>query len=130
MGNFRRIFLLAILTAAWYWNKQKQIKLIAGKSVRIGTKPPVSVQEILSPVSLYLHAESNLYYRELHHSIWKYLNNKLQISGSEMNKSMLAFELRKAGVEALLISEMVAILQQCETGIYTPANIIVDKKAF
>lgn len=123
-------FSLIILSVGWYLNRKKQIQLSAEKEKQVPLEADISIEEMLLPLTWLINSDNKSYCRELNYFFWKYFNRKLQISGSEMNKVFLAEKLRTAGVEISLIDELISLLQQCETGIYTDANSMADKEIF
>lgn len=123
-------FSLIILSVGWYLNRKKQIQLSAEKEKQVPLEADISIEEMLLPLTGLINSDNKSYCRELNYFFWKYFNRKLQISGSEMNKVFLAEKLRTAGVEISLIDELISLLQQCETGIYTDANSMADKEIF
>ena len=88
---------------------------------------PPSVEEILLPASLAISKENKIFYRELNRSIWDYFEDRFPDANINMNKSDLATILNRKAVRPELINKLMAIIHQCETGVYTNADMNVNK---
>jgi len=88
---------------------------------------PPTVEEILMPVSSALNEENKIFYRELNRSIWNYFQDRFPDFNINMNKSDLAAILNRKAVKPELISKLMAVIHQCETGVYTNAQMNVNK---
>lgn len=65
----------------------------------------------------------NLYtafYEELHKAVLGFVADKLNMSAGELNKDSISEELQKKGVDASLVSRLVAIIDACEFARYSP----------
>jgi hypothetical protein len=97
------------------------------KKLEVPLNAPVTVEEILMPVSSALNKESKIFYKELNRSIWIYFQDRLPGSRMNVNKSELAAILDRRGVKPELINKLMAIIHQCETGAYTNAEMNINK---
>lgn len=88
------------------------------------------VQEYLAPASAYTESGGSLFYQELSRGAWNYLQQRLGLSGSAMNKHVLRQGLEKEGMEAETINEILAMLTLCETALFTGTDPAEDKPAF
>jgi hypothetical protein len=87
----------------------------------------LSVNEILAPAYLLAHADDKSFYTSLYQAIWKFFTHSFHLSGSEMNKKNLSVKLKENKIGPALIEETQHILQQCETGMFTNADLMRDK---
>jgi hypothetical protein len=87
----------------------------------------LSAEQMLSPASLLVKADDKIFYAALRQSFWNYFEFQFNLSGSEMSKDNIVVKLKESKVNEELINELKNILQQCETGIFTNANLLVDK---
>lgn len=87
----------------------------------------ISVEEILKPAYLLVDAEDKTFYAALNSCIWNYVNQKFQLSGSQMNKDIVRKVLLDKGVEAGMVDDLVEVVQQSQRGIYTNAQLNLDK---
>ncbi len=88
---------------------------------------PATAEEILLPASSSLDKDNRVFYRELDRSIWNYFKDRFPDSNISMSKSDLAAILNRKAVKPELVSKLMAIIHQCETGIYANAEISVNK---
>ena len=93
------------------------------------TATALSVNEILAPAYILAHADDKSFYTSLHQAVWKFFTHSFHLSGSEMNKRNLAVKLKENKIDSTLIEEIQHILQQCETGMFTNADIMNDKNS-
>jgi LPXTG-motif cell wall-anchored protein len=87
----------------------------------------LSVKEVLVPTSLLIMADDKTFYAALRQSIWNYFEFHFNFSGSGMSKENIVAKLNENKVNEELITEMKNILQQCEAGLFTNANLAADK---
>jgi hypothetical protein len=97
------------------------------KKLEVPLNVPVTVEEILMPVSSALNKENKIFYKELNRSIWNYFQDRLPGSRRNMNKSELAVILDRKAVKPELINGLITIIHQCETGVYTNAEMNANK---
>jgi len=89
-----------------------------------GIKRDLSIDEIF-PFALLSESVNNRdFYSSLHQSIWKFFNHYFNLSGSDMNKNILSEKLLEAGMSEHLIIDILQVLQQCETGMFTNVNLL------
>ncbi|MDP9230293.1 MAG: BatD family protein, partial [Bacteroidota bacterium] len=123
------VFLAILLITGWIIKKQKQNKNSASQLQRNGIET-ATIENDLMPVSLLSIAGNKTFYREIDYAVWKYFNKKLNVAGSEMTKTTLTKKLNAAGINASLIDELMLILQQCETGMYSDTDLEINRKDF
>ena len=87
----------------------------------------LSVKEILAPASLLIQAGDKTFYAALRQSIWNYFEFHFKLSGSEMSKENIVAKLKESKVDEGLTVAIRDILQQCEAGLFTNANLTADK---
>jgi len=98
--------------------KKRQLNV---KEVPFPETPRLVIDEILLPPLMMLAAGEKNFYNELNKSVWKYLSQKIDLDGGNMSKSVLAKLLSDSGIEKEDVSGIIAVLRQCETGMYTNA---------
>jgi hypothetical protein len=119
-----------LIVAILIFIKRRQNVVNRDEELRKLEVPPVApptVEEILMPVSSVLNKENKVFYRELDRSIWNYFQDRLPGSQVNMNKFDLAASLNRRAVKPELISKLMTIIHQCETGIYANAESNVNK---
>jgi len=99
------------------------------KKLNVPATVPATVEEILSPANSALNKENKIFYNELTRSIWNYLQDRLPGSNLNMNKSDLAAILDLKAVKPELINKLMIVIHQCETGVYTNAEMNIDRSA-
>ena len=85
------------------------------------------VAKILTPAKRALEAQGKIFYELLYQGIWDYLNVRLQLYGSEVSKERLSKILALKKINPLLVNELMQIIHQSEMGIYTNAEMDLDK---
>lgn len=122
--------LLVLLAGMILWLRNRQ-RLNRKRSeaqraaMNVATKPPPSVEELLLPPRL--ANDDRSFYEELDHAVWNYFNLRLQLSGSQVNKESLRNIFIAKAIQPRLANEITEILNQCETGMYTQAEIEINK---
>jgi hypothetical protein len=97
------------------------------KKLDVPLNGPATVDEILIPASSVLNKENKVFYQELNRSIWNYFQDRLSDSRINMNKSELAAILDRKAVQPEFINGLITVIHQCETGVYTNAEMNVNK---
>lgn len=88
-------------------------------------KAAFSFDEIFTAVNL--QSGDKIFYASLYQSIWRFFGLYYNLSGSEMNKENLLAKMQNDKIERNIIEEVQNILQQCEAGMFTNANLSGDK---
>lgn len=71
----------------------------------------------------------DLFYDEVLRALWGYISDKLTIPVSKLSKDNIEEELNKYGVDAVLITEFIRTLNECEFAKFAPGddNLAMDK---
>ena len=85
--------------------------------------------EVLRQAYMLLPASDKDFYSVLQQSIWKWLAQRYNLSGTEMNKLTIAVKLRQAGNDEVSINELLQALNQCEAGMFTNVVFEEDREA-
>jgi hypothetical protein len=86
----------------------------------IDTKPADEYAAALfEPVRQNLNADGRDFYIGLNKAIWHFFSVKFDLYGSQVNKIMLAATMRDHEIGETDISELIYVLSECETGIFT-----------
>ncbi|MGC4037944.1 MAG: BatD family protein [Chitinophagaceae bacterium] len=123
------IVMLAALGILIWVNKKngKKAKLLITEVIK-PAEPGISIDKLLETPEMMMIAEDNNFYKELNKSIWEYLRQKINISGSAMNKSLLAQQLKSFGIEDKTVADLITIMNYCETTLYTDAIVEIKKE--
>jgi hypothetical protein len=97
------------------------------KKLEVPSSAPLTVEEILVPARSALNNENKIFFRELDRAVWNYFQDRFPDTNVNMNRSELAAFLNRKGVKPELISRLIKIIHQCETGVYTNAEMSIDK---
>ena len=89
-----------------------------------------SIESCLAPAFLMIPAADKDFYSTLSAGIWNYLAPRFGLAGTTMNKKMIAMQMKEAGKEDQEIWAVMDILQHCEAGMFTNAELNTDKDAF
>ena len=83
---------------------------------------PVSIEEILMPASLVIDKDK-IFHAELKLAIWNYFHDRLSYPDTQISKTQLANTLAQKGVEQRLVNTLIEVIDQCEAGAYTNAEM-------
>ncbi len=116
-----------VLLILLYWiSRKKEMPVIPVVNVDSEKSSPHS---LLEQVSIVHNEEPSVFYRNLHQAIWTFLSQRFNLSGSEMSKQLLGARMKTAGIDDDTTKELVSLLSQCETAIFTNASLENDKEA-
>lgn len=116
---------IAVLSLYFIYKKRKTTTLV-NKDAEI--KPIViSVEELLAPAAMNIHADEKSFYSSLHQAVWTFLGTKLHLSGSGVNKENLVTAMQESHIKQEYIHDVQEILLQCEAGRFTHAIFTEDK---
>ncbi len=87
-----------------------------------------TVEEILQPANIFSDADDKTFYNILRNCIWKFFTEYFGLTGSNMNKSSLSKALEQKKIDEKNRIEIMEILEECETGIFTNSYDAGDKK--
>ncbi|MEO6612687.1 MAG: BatD family protein [Chitinophagaceae bacterium] len=97
--------------------------------------PPASTAELLLPareslIPAYqeLNGNNRNFYASLQRSVWQFFNQYFDLSGSEMKKEILMAKLRFKGIDQNWVDKLERLLGECETGMFTRADLGTDKE--
>lgn len=120
---------MIVVSVVLYWmNKKNKRKAEQITVSAVTIEPLVSIDSILEASRIMLVADNNNFYKELHHATWEYFRQKLKVSGSGMSKLSLIQMLKQQGVEDNIVINLVEIMDQCETVMYTDSIPAYSKK--
>lgn len=128
-GWWKGLIILAAVIALlglyiFYKKKKTVVPVVKIEEIK---KPAVSIEELLAPVVMYIHADEKSFYSSLYQAVWIFLGTHLELSGSSINKENLIVVMNGKGIRPEKINEVMQVLQQCEAGRFTNANMLEDK---
>jgi hypothetical protein len=121
------IAFVVLLIIALEFTRPQQEEIVK-QPVRNKTEPTISIEQLLQPVRFSLVADDGRFYTLLQKTIWDHLNQQLKLSGSKMNKDDLFKAMRQRNIDEALCSGILYILQECETAVFTKAELAHDKE--
>jgi len=126
VGLATLVLIIALVLLSRFNSAQKS-KIVPQQLQVIDAPQTRPIEELLKPAEPVMHDDGKLFYAELHHSIWNFLSQKLNLLGSQLNKTDLSKNLVARGMDSSKIEELVNLIHQCEVGLYTNAEIDVNK---
>jgi LPXTG-motif cell wall-anchored protein len=87
----------------------------------------LSVEQVLAPAFLLVKSDDKSFYSSLRKAVSNYFGFHFNLSGSEISKEKFFKKLKENKVNEELITELQDMLQQCEAGLFTNADLSVDK---
>ncbi len=118
---------LLIAAGVFYWvRKTKQVNI---KQTSLeDTSSTISVARILQPAYTFSEADDKTFYTVLRNYVWEFFSQHYGLTGSSMNKGMLSKTMDDHAVDTKDKNQLLEILHQCETGVFTNAESNTDKK--
>lgn len=116
--------LVMAMVAVLLWFRKKRMTTTVQQSF---TPAIASVTEILQPATVLLMADDHLFLTTLRDCIWKFFVLHFGFSGSKMSRHELSSLMRKKEVDEQQQLDILRILQDCETGMFTGVTIDADK---
>ncbi|MGZ8515923.1 MAG: BatD family protein [Chitinophagaceae bacterium] len=105
--------------------KKQQIKPVPDTGV--ADRRP-NVAEVLQPAITFSAADDKTFYNILRNCIWNFFTEHFGLTGSKMNKSTLLVAMQQKKIDEKSRTAILSLLDQCETGIFTSAGDVADKK--
>ncbi|WP_280751626.1 MULTISPECIES: BatD family protein [unclassified Parabacteroides] len=113
----------ALLFIVFFFIYRKQMKENANIALkRTKRANRMAVKRLKNAGKLLKENKKEAFYEEVLRALWGYLSDKLSIPQSDLTKDNVANELSKYGVGDELISEFMAILNDCEFARYAPSQ--------
>lgn len=122
------IAMAVILIIVLYWVlRRKEEPLI--KPAEAEPKKQIRVAEYLEPVTTIAETDDKSFYSALQSAIWNWAGARFGLSGSEMNKQVLAARMNDRQQDPDLSRAILDVLEKCEAGIYTNVQMGDDRQA-
>lgn len=115
-----------VLLILLYWGSRKKEK---PEVIPVPKVVFPSADVLLEPAETALAEGSPEFFSKLHQAAWTFLRQRLNISGTEMNKQVVTQRLVNAGAGEDVQKELMRVIELCETGIYTNAETGLDQSA-
>jgi hypothetical protein len=116
------ISLVVAIFIYWIWFR-KEAPVVTKEEKKILP----TVEDVLGPVYSLTHSGDREFYSTLRQSIWSFFNLHFHFSGSDMNKERLLAKMKAGGIGEEDIKDIGTILQQCEAGTFTNAEMPGEK---
>jgi hypothetical protein len=119
--------MVLLLSAAGIWlKKKKRLKTqpVAGSDA----EPVLSARELLIPSYRGLNGNDRDFYASLQQAVLQFFNRYVDLSGSGMKKERLMVKLKAKGIDDKWIERLRDLLRECETAMFTKANLGTDKE--
>jgi hypothetical protein len=86
-----------------------------------------SAEHILSPAKELINKKDDSFYVFIRNTVWVFLAERFNLSGSEMNKDRLLKVMQEDRIDSEIIKKVLALLQHCEQGSFTTAQLSEEK---
>lgn len=107
---------------------RKKRRTIKQQPAEEKTNTAVSVGEILKRAHTFSEADDKTFYSVLRTCIWFFFTQHFGLTGSKMNKAGLSGVMQTKNIDEVSQKNILEILDQCSTGVFTSAENIADKK--
>ncbi len=112
--------LLFVIYIMLYYKQMRDNADMSG--LRIKKANSIAVKRLKVSQKLLKENNKELFYDEILKALWGYVSDKLNIPVSRLTKDNVAAELSAKGVSADIISELAAVLNECEFARYAPGD--------
>jgi hypothetical protein len=89
--------------------------------------PDIKIKEVVTASAMFGNARKSLvnddikgFYREVQRVLWKIAAERCEVLPSFLNKQNISFQLQRQEIPAPVISNFMAVLNECEWALYTP----------
>lgn len=117
---------LSALVAFWLLRMKKKRKRSEKQEVKEETAFPAT-DELLQPATALLDADDKTFYTALRSCIWNFFSLHFGLKGSQMSRTYLQMVMDKKQVDKSQQQDILDILQQCETGMFTGVQMDADR---
>lgn len=116
------------LAGFFTWRRKSNKDAIKNPADAVDSNRLLTVAEILQPAGTFLKADDKTFYHILRNCIWNFISVRFGLTGSKMNKASLVSAMQQKNIGESGKKVILEVLDQCETGIFTNADDIADKK--
>lgn len=120
------VVVAAVLVIVLYWLIRKKEKPPVITTSEKPTYP--SIASLLEPAYQAKVDGPGTFFRELHQAIWSFLQQRFSLDGSNMNKQLVTEKMITAGIDGEMVKQLLAVLSQCEAGMFTQADMAENKE--
>jgi hypothetical protein len=121
------IVISLLLVVLLYWATKRKEPVVVHNEVVSPVKTVTPVSEIIRPAYLLIPAADKDFYTTLQQCIFNFFQQHFDYAGN-MNKQQLSYLLKGNNAGPVVYDELMAILQRCETGIYTGIVMEEDRE--
>jgi hypothetical protein len=123
------LLMLALLGVLVWVNKKnrKKAEQLLEKELT-PAEQGISIDKMMEVPQMMMVADDNHFYKELNKSIWDYFRQKFYVSGSAISKPLLIQNLKAAGIDDKSLIDLITIMNQCETIMYTDTSAETQKE--
>ncbi|RYY52284.1 MAG: hypothetical protein EOO05_22115, partial [Chitinophagaceae bacterium] len=119
--------LLAALVSWLIFRRKKSVAVIPVKPAK-PARP--LVRDLLTEASMLVHQGDKQFYISLRKAVWQFFSTHYELTGSQQGRNNLLAVMRNAGISLPLQEEVTAILDHCETGMFTSVSREDDQVAW
>jgi hypothetical protein len=87
-----------------------------------------SIASLLQPVRLLLGADNKVFYSALGQGVWKFLDERFELRGSNMSRQALRIAMQQSHIITEHQHALLELLTHCEAGSFTDADSGIDRK--
>jgi BatD DUF11 like domain len=117
------VALVGLVLLYWVVKKKEPVK----RQTAIQEIPLASAEEVLTPAFENIDADNKLFYAALQNGIWQFASQRFNLAGSISNKIVLKEKMTSVGVEETASQQLLWLLEQCEAGLFTNADLEHDR---
>lgn len=111
------IVLLLVASVLFYWFLKGKGK--SGQLTPAARPAAPGIGECLAPALNALEGPAPVFYKWLQEGCWQWLSGRFELSGSGQSKAQLREKMRENGIGEADADQLVTLLLECETALYT-----------
>lgn len=121
-------FPILLLPLIGFVKKQQELNKPTEQQIQFSKAKQVAIERLSQAEELMHQKEDKLFYDEVIRSVWGYLQNKLGIENSELDKPIIQKTLTQHNIEQGTITGIDEVISLCEIALFAPSAAGVSKK--
>jgi len=119
---------ILMMPILFFIRRQRDINRPSEEEIKFNKANKVALKKLEKAKSYLKNEEGKLFYNEVIHSIWGYMNDKFELQNSEMNIENIYNKLVENNISEALASETKQLASNCEMSIFAPGAVQFNKK--
>jgi len=119
---------ILMMPLLFFIRRQRDINKPSEDEIKFNKANKVALKKLEKAKSYIKKDDDKLFYNEVIHSIWGYMNDKFELLNSEMNKDNIYDKLLENNISNTIAEETKQLVSNCEMSIFAPGAVQFNKK--